>query len=325
MYLDSLKDAFWLVCRFRLLVSEMQHNLGHHLTLPHQLPVVPWPEYNQRRAGPASATPPLLLFRRFCQERSMSRQPPQRGLILRSVFAVVTIIAVLLALVGIRIQAAREAARKSVCSGHLCQIQLALLNYHEIYGCFPPAYIPDAEGKPMHSWRVLILPYLERKAIYDAYHFDEPWNGPSNRQLASRINTSLFCCPSGNSEDLSLTDYVVIIGDHTAFPGGKSISLDDIRDGQNTILVAEIANSDINWMEPRDLKFDEMSFQINDKRRPSISGPHPGCALVSMQSSCSGQAISDRVPPEDVRALVTIDGGEEVATDRLWNPKRSSP
>src|SRR5260370_743998 len=55
----------------------------------------------------------------------------------------------------------REPARRSQCKNNLKQIGLALHNYHDVYGSFPPAYFVDASGKPMHSWRVLILPFLD--------------------------------------------------------------------------------------------------------------------------------------------------------------------
>ena len=35
----------------------------------------------------------------------------------------------------------------------------------------------------MHSWRVLLLPYLDRSDLYKAYDFTEPWDGPNNRKL----------------------------------------------------------------------------------------------------------------------------------------------
>ena len=55
--------------------------------------------------------------------------------------------------------------------------------YEDEHGCFPPAYVADASGRPMHSWRVLILPYLDQQQLYDQYDFSEPWNGPNNQQL----------------------------------------------------------------------------------------------------------------------------------------------
>ena len=55
--------------------------------------------------------------------------------------------------------------------------------YRDTYKVFPPAFIADADGKPMHSWRVLLLPYLEQQVFYMRYRFDEPWDSPHNRSL----------------------------------------------------------------------------------------------------------------------------------------------
>src|SRR6476469_182788 len=88
---------------------------------------------------------------------------------------VIAIIGVLVALLLPAVQAAREAARRMQCSNHLKQIGLALQNYHDTFGSLPPAYLADSQGKPIHSWRVLILPFLENTTLYDRYSFDEPW------------------------------------------------------------------------------------------------------------------------------------------------------
>ena len=66
---------------------------------------------------------------------------------------------------------AREPARRSQCKNNLKQIGLALHNYHETYGAFPPAYTVDADGKRLHSWRTLILPYLDQAPLYDKIDF----------------------------------------------------------------------------------------------------------------------------------------------------------
>ena len=63
---------------------------------------------------------------------------------------------------------AREDARRADCVGHLAQLALALENYRESYGKYPPAYIADKNGKPMHSWRVLILPFIQQQSLYAA-------------------------------------------------------------------------------------------------------------------------------------------------------------
>ena len=69
------------------------------------------------------------------------------------------------------------------CSNSLKNISLALQNYHDTYRTFPAAYVPDKDGEPMHSWRVLILPYIEERNLYDKYDFTEPWDGPNNSKL----------------------------------------------------------------------------------------------------------------------------------------------
>src|SRR4029453_12945484 len=67
------------------------------------------------------------------------------------------------------VQQAREAARRTQCKNNLKQIGLALHNYADVYGSFPPAYIADETDKPMHSWRVLILPFLDQDQLYKEY------------------------------------------------------------------------------------------------------------------------------------------------------------
>ena len=74
------------------------------------------------------------------------------------------LIPVMIALLLPAVQAAREAARRAMCVNNLKQIGLAMHNYHERHGASPRPAIYDANGKPLLSWRVLILPYLEQAA-----------------------------------------------------------------------------------------------------------------------------------------------------------------
>ncbi|MCI0357956.1 MAG: DUF1559 domain-containing protein [Planctomycetaceae bacterium] len=96
------------------------------------------------------------------------------------------------------------------CQNNLRHISIALQNYHDVYKSFPPAYVADASGKPMHSWRVLILPFLEQQALYDLYRFDEPWDGPNNSQLAGTI-LKIFQCPSDGKGSAGQTSYVAVV------------------------------------------------------------------------------------------------------------------
>ena len=73
---------------------------------------------------------------------------------------VIAIIGVLVALLLPAVQSAREAARRMSCSNNLKQLGLALHNYHDVYGSFPPAIVRDSDGSPLYSGRVLLLPFL---------------------------------------------------------------------------------------------------------------------------------------------------------------------
>ena len=69
----------------------------------------------------------------------------------------------------------------------LQHIRLAMECYYSDYGSYPPQYLTDQQGKPAHSWRVILLPYLFKGDLYRRYQFDEPWNGPHNRLLAAEM------------------------------------------------------------------------------------------------------------------------------------------
>jgi prepilin-type processing-associated H-X9-DG protein len=210
---------------------------------------------------------------------------------------------------------AREAARRSQCSCHFCGILLALHNYNSQYGSFPPAYIADPSGRPMHSWRVLILPYIEQQTLYAQYDFSEPWNGPNNIKLLKSM-PNVFACPSRFSNATNLTSYVAITGPGTVFPGSSSAKLADITDGaSNTLMVVEVANVNIPWTAPWDLDVRTMSFRINDPNRPGISSKHPGGANVGFADGRT-QWARESLLPEHLRALFTIAGGEGISADQ---------
>ena len=110
---------------------------------------------------------------------------------------VIAIIAILIALLLPAVQQAREAARRTQCKNNLHQLGLALHNYHDEYQCFPPAYTVDPDGKPLHSWRTLILPYLEHGPLYATIDLSKPWDDPANK-AAYATNIQAYRCPSAS-------------------------------------------------------------------------------------------------------------------------------
>ena len=126
----------------------------------------------------------------------------------------------------------------------------------------------------MHSWRVLILPFLDQKSLYDQYDLREPWDGPNNSKLLNSM-PSCFACPNLPRSLPNLTNYAVITGPGTMFPEAGSVKLADVTDGlPETLMVVEVARLDIPWTAPIDLDIRTMSLKMNDPGRPGISSPH---------------------------------------------------
>lgn len=220
--------------------------------------------------------------------------------------AVVGLIAVCSVSLARAVGRAREAARRSDCKCQFCSLKLAMHNYHEVHGSFPPAYVEGPDGTPWHSWRTLLLPFVDQRAIYDAYRFDEPWNGPSNRALAATVQPTWLQCPSSPGRGVTpFSNYVVVAGAGTVFPGPNVTSLNEIANDEEVTLIAEVEGLDIHWMEPRDLALDTMSFEINPTHGPGISSSHPGGAHVQAIQD-GARFMTDDSPAAELRRRLTI-------------------
>jgi hypothetical protein len=200
------------------------------------------------------------------------------------------------------------------CNNHLKMIGLGLQIYADVYKCFPPAYVADKDGRPMHSWRVLILPYIEEKPLYAQYDFNEPWDGPHNRLLASKMPRWYHCekdMPSGGTS----TSYVAITGPETLLSDDACSSFADVKDSTpNTLAIVEVAASGINWMEPRDLPFAALGRGVNPRAGRGISSCHPNGALVVFGDGHTDY-LTDDTPIADLKALATKAGGEAISGD----------
>jgi hypothetical protein len=175
---------------------------------------------------------------------------------------------------------ARHSALETLCHANLFKLRHALLQYESSHGTLPPAFINGRDGRPAHSWRVLILPHLDSwgidgNTIHKAYDTSESWNGPNNRQLFRPVQESRFACPCGPEDGTTHTSYVVLVGEDTLFPGIQAVALSEIPNTVDPILVLEITNSDIEWPEPRDLQIDQIAGR-NAVNSIELIRPHAG-------------------------------------------------
>lgn len=194
------------------------------------------------------------------------------------------------------------------CENNLKQIGRALNQYHESYGTLPPAFVVDENGKRMHSWRVLILPYLEQQALYAEYDFSEPWDGPHNSRLLAR-RPQVYACPSDPTSAANTnTSYAGALGEHCVFRGPAPVAYQDITDGLSTTIFVGDVQATIPWMKPED---------IDIKLFPEIGaqggfGSHHVTGPNFLMGDGTVGPLEQNLPRRIIDALFTRDGHEPV-------------
>ncbi len=203
--------------------------------------------------------------------------------------------------------------KQNLCANRLHQIVMTLEDYRQANGHYPPAALVDENGRPMHSWRILILPYLgdeDAQRVYEQYDFDEPWDGSHNAELSAQM-PSLFACPNADGEP-GETHFLAVVGPQTLWPDptGPTPTRRYVTDGpRETIAIVE-SSTGINWLEPRDLSFEE-AVAASDSGASVFGSRHPAGATVAFVDSHI-EHMKNTTPPDLLRALLTTGGGEDV-------------
>ena len=207
---------------------------------------------------------------------------------------------------------ARRAATRTQCVNNLKQIVLAHHNYHTKHDHFPPAYSASKDGKPLLSWRVLILPFLDQQALYDQFHLDEPWDSAHNRTLISKM-PAVFRCPDENDAIAKdgKTRYLAPRSAATIMRGAEPVALREIADGTSNTIIALDAGDDhaVEWTKPADWEFDP------DPAVLSIFKSHEPAGTNMAFADGSVRFISATIKPVTLRDLLTRDGGEVIGAD----------
>lgn len=189
---------------------------------------------------------------------------------------------------------------------------MAVATYYDTYGQYPPSAVAGLDGRPWHSWRVLILPYLEHNELYKAYDFGEPWDGPHNRLLAEKMPRT-YAFHGTHRPEKTTTNYLAVVGDSTVWRG-TPVTMDDVTDGVlSTILIVENNGAGVHWMEPRDLALDSLDLHLNSPG--GVSSPYENPAVVTVGGYV--HRLRSTLQPTVLRALLTINGGENLDPNGL--------
>jgi hypothetical protein len=210
------------------------------------------------------------------------------------------------------VQQARNAARRAVNMNNMRQLQLGVLNYESTHGHLPPAYSTDKNGKPLLSWRVLILPYLEQQGLYDQFHLDEPWDSEHNLKLV-QLMPETFENPGLASPTTGRTTFLGVSGKNGVFGAPPGIKFAHITDGSSQTISIVDVNRDhtVVWTSPQDFDPAEQKDLLD-----ALSGTWPSGFMVNM---CDGSAHvfdEDEFDEEQLRNLLDRRDSKPVELNR---------
>lgn len=214
------------------------------------------------------------------------------------------VVGVLVGLLLPAVQKAREAAERMQSSNNLKMLALAMHNYESVHRRMASQANYDANGKPLLSWRVHLLPYLEQNQLYEQFHLDEPWDSEHNKKLIEKM-PDIF--KGGNGVDPTRTIYQAVVGKGTLFANKNGARFADVLDGtSNTIMFVEANAEDaVIWTKPEDISFEP------ENPLKSLGFARPGGFNVAM---CDGSVrfVSSFIDPQTMSFLLQIADGNVV-------------
>jgi hypothetical protein len=264
--------------------------------------------------------------------RAGHRRPTCRGISLLVLLAVVLLFLGLVASCVVLFERVEENEHSATCRHHLAMIAFYLRNYHDLHGTFPPAYLCDKNGKPVNSWRTEVVPYFwynfrpgrDDYAGGPGYDYTEPWNGPKNSMLRygpenARVPLDKHRCPElqcpSAGEGPAITSYVAVVGPNTMWPGREAARQAADHSDWDKILVIEVVNSDILWMEPRDLTLEQALDAVQPKTGIGIGSRHSdGIHYVTVGGAT--RTLDPNIDRESLRKLLTRDWPKKAAAAR---------
>jgi hypothetical protein len=191
------------------------------------------------------------------------------------------------------------------------QIADALNSYRMSHGTYPTPTVVDPAGKPLYSWRVLILPQLGYDSLYNAYQLDQSWDSPTNLNLMTQM-PPVYACP-GNMNALAgqETNFALIVGPGTLFPAGTFVDPDRMLDRlSETLLVVETLDGACTWTQPGDISTSN-GIAIGTRAMVDVGGNYPDCFIAATVDG-TPVAIKDTIPRVSLDSIISPNGEEKV-------------
>lgn len=202
-------------------------------------------------------------------------------------------------------QIVRSLMRQMDSLNNLRVVMLAMHNYHAAYNRLPAPAITSADGKPLLSWRVAILPFLNEQALYEQFRLDEPWDSEHNLPLSKRLPKAY--ATAGQRLAPGLTVVHATVGEEIGLRPKDKTAFRDFLDGlSNTILIIESnADSAVPWSKPADVEID-----MEDPLAKFIGSPRKSFGVGLGDGAV--RRVADSLDVELFKALLTRAGAERI-------------
>ncbi len=266
------------------------------------------PEFGRRVADPSVETP-------------AARSAPVRW-IAGAIVSLIIMACLVFAVIQIgsqsisRVAASRD---RSMSIRNLQRIAEALNAYAADHGSYPPVATTDDSGRSLHSWRVLILPYLGEEILYNEIDLSVAWDDPINTNVARRM-PSVYQHPNASQHNLDYqSGYHLVTGPGTLFPvSGPLGPADIVDDPAQTIVVIEAKPTVLSglWTEPVEVDYDKMQGNIGGNPNTEVGGLLVGGVAMATADG-RGHFLPDTTDPSILRSLITPRGGERLPDDTL--------
>lgn len=203
------------------------------------------------------------------------------------------------------------ASKRSQAANNLRQNALAMHNFHSAMGGFPTSVMVHPETGKKYSWRIAILPFMERNDLYQQYDFSQEWDSPHNLEVTADMPD--FFRADSDDEDSTNTSFFLLTGAGSVFGGEKALDFQEMADGSSNTIMAVEAIRDVHWSKPEDIVIDpKQPF-------PNLGGFHEGGFNVTMMDG-SVRFMSENVAPEVLRKLFNPTDGAIVTPEELNPP-----